>query len=559
MQKIDRAGCWARALSPLLAVAGLSLLFRLWNLAHGLPFLVHPDEQPLVRRALRMASGDLNPHFFYYPSFSMYVYFVMDGFYFVAGRLLGFFQSSHDMALHFVRNPSGIFLSNRLVIAGADTLTTLAVFQVARRVMDRPFALLASLLWALSSLAVLTARVAKPDSLMAFLAAAALALLFSARTRRCVFLTGLVLGLAISSKYPALMLGPGFALWLLLQPHPPRERALRVGLLSAGVALGFVMGTPFSVLAPAEFWHDFSEQMTIMKVGFTGAEGGDLAWKAYVAMLSASAWNWVFLAVAAVGLVGLLVRERTVGLVFAALLLLPMANFLRQRIGAPHYLICLLPFYLIVVAHGVSWVGSVTRQRWAATALAVLLVGGQAWAAARTFREMSAPDSRVEAGRWILQNLPVAHAILMDPAGPALPMARKQLDDLHRRAVAAGHLKADYFALQRQAQTGEGYVIFYPEWPVNVMPPDLLAQARVVQDLVPIMEGTAALRRAGIDYVIVTRGQLNNSEVYAEKYPGLGAFFAALEKEAALLKEFGAEPGRPDVRIFSLRSSPGAS
>src|SRR4051812_48589250 len=70
------------------------LILRAWSLRFGLPFTEsRPDETTLVRVALKFGSGDLNPHFFNYPSFMMYVMFVLDGLYFAVGRVAGWFHS----------------------------------------------------------------------------------------------------------------------------------------------------------------------------------------------------------------------------------------------------------------------------------------------------------------------------------------------------------------------------------------------------------------------------------------------------------------------------------
>ena len=62
-------------------------------LRFGLPDLLYGDESSLVNHALGFGKGDLNPHWFEYPSLQMYVLFAIYALVFAAGRLTGAWQS----------------------------------------------------------------------------------------------------------------------------------------------------------------------------------------------------------------------------------------------------------------------------------------------------------------------------------------------------------------------------------------------------------------------------------------------------------------------------------
>ena len=51
----------------------LALALRVWALDFGLPSWLHPDEFSFVFIPLNFFSGDLNPHFFTYPTFHYYL------------------------------------------------------------------------------------------------------------------------------------------------------------------------------------------------------------------------------------------------------------------------------------------------------------------------------------------------------------------------------------------------------------------------------------------------------------------------------------------------------
>jgi hypothetical protein len=66
---MDRAVLWRLALGGVLLLA---LLLRLWPLLAGDPAW-HPDEYSFVFFPLNFFSGDLNPHFFTYPTLHYYL------------------------------------------------------------------------------------------------------------------------------------------------------------------------------------------------------------------------------------------------------------------------------------------------------------------------------------------------------------------------------------------------------------------------------------------------------------------------------------------------------
>ena len=62
---------------------------RLWALDFGLPSWLHPDEQFFFYLPLRFFSGDLNPHFFAYPTLHFYLLSLVYGGYFLLQHIAG--------------------------------------------------------------------------------------------------------------------------------------------------------------------------------------------------------------------------------------------------------------------------------------------------------------------------------------------------------------------------------------------------------------------------------------------------------------------------------------
>src|SRR5258705_10986002 len=72
----------------------LAALVRVWGLRFGLPHTeCRPDESVIVELAEQFWSGDLNPHFFRYPTLQMYLTATAFGADYVQGRVRGTYPS----------------------------------------------------------------------------------------------------------------------------------------------------------------------------------------------------------------------------------------------------------------------------------------------------------------------------------------------------------------------------------------------------------------------------------------------------------------------------------
>lgn len=82
----------------LLGLLLLALLLRLPGLDWGLPYVYHPDEPTHVNIVLEiLKTGDLNPHWFKYPSFRIYASLPVAIIYFLLGVARGQFSSIQEL------------------------------------------------------------------------------------------------------------------------------------------------------------------------------------------------------------------------------------------------------------------------------------------------------------------------------------------------------------------------------------------------------------------------------------------------------------------------------
>jgi len=245
----------AMALAAILVVA---LVLRVAATDFGLPYTYHPDEWALIMPALRiLQTGDFNPHRFVYGSAYIYALSGVYVLYFLAGVGAGAFGSIHDIPVlenyvSTVRYPfPTVFLVGRLFNACIGTLTLWVVYALARRMWGRRHALVAALLMAVAPLHVMLSHFATTDvpmvlAVMVTLLAMLYALETGAQQDRLV--AAFLCGLTVSVKYTAVPIVAPLVI-LFVQTATKEERVwLEAAWALLTLALGFLVGTPYSVL-----------------------------------------------------------------------------------------------------------------------------------------------------------------------------------------------------------------------------------------------------------------------------------------------------------------------
>jgi 4-amino-4-deoxy-L-arabinose transferase-like glycosyltransferase len=247
--------------------AGLTGLFLLALLvrAVGLDFdqghFYHPDERAIGDAILKLSFRpvQLNPHFFAYGSFPLYVTkAVTSALATVTGRES---FASYDGVVH-----AGRFLS---AVWGALTVLLLAL--LGRRWYGEKAGLLAGLLLALAVLHIQTSHFAATDVALTFLVLLALACASRLADRgrlRDALLAGAATGLALATKASAapLLLPLAVAAFFATRGRGGFGRAAAL-LAAAGAAAlaAFAAGEPYAFLDHREFWRSVTEQGAMVR------------------------------------------------------------------------------------------------------------------------------------------------------------------------------------------------------------------------------------------------------------------------------------------------------
>lgn len=398
----------------LVVVVGAALRFvPIW---FGLPYpQARPDEETAIGHALGVLRGDLNPHFFHWPSLTFYLFAGM------LGAAAGLWDlAGADGPMTFADHA----LITRAVVAFAGALTLVVLFRLAQRVAGDTTALLAAAFLAVSLLHVRESHFAMTDVLMTLLLWTSLALVLRAAetagqagsANRICALAGLAGGLAASTKYSAAAAAVAMVavqvLWFAIQPS--RMRSWRAWLPSvafgAAFVAGFLVATPYAVLDYAKFSEDLRFDFTHLSEGHNGIRLG----RGWMYHVTHSLPYGVGFAACVAALVGVVPFVRHHGR--AAFVLGAFAVPFYVAIGSGYtvffrYVLPLVPLVCLLAAAGVYYAAGWITRTWNISRapvlpiLAALTLGPGLLYSAWFDVLLARTDTRVRAGEWLTPRL----------------------------------------------------------------------------------------------------------------------------------------------------------
>jgi hypothetical protein len=402
-------------------LAGILLLgagLRLYAIWFGLPYLrARPDEIDAVMHGQMVMRGDLNPHFFHWPSLTFYTF----GAVFTAvSDVLGAITPGA------VVSDAQYLVLARIVVALAGTATIAVLYDLARRVADEWTGIAAATFLAVAILHVRESHFAMTDVLMTLLATASLALLAravdaaetngaNAEPLRWFAASGLVGGLAASTKYNAaavvFAMGAIQLAWLVRSPRKAATPGmwLPTVIFAAAFVCGFFAGTPYAAIDSRTFLADLRFDLGHLAAGH-GHDLG-LGWSYHLTRSLPFGVGLTTCLAAVAGVIPLARHYGTRALAPAAFAAASYVSFGSGREVFFRYLLPVVPiiclFAAVAVRRGGSWVASRTRlSSGGATTMLIAIVAGPPLVNCVRFDVvLGRTDSRVLAADWLRQRV----------------------------------------------------------------------------------------------------------------------------------------------------------
>jgi len=397
----------------LLAILGVAAVLRFWGLGFGLPNTVtRPDENMVVGTAARFTiRRSLDPGFFSYPTLYMYVLGALDAAGCAGGILVGRFPDIGGCTAAWGRNWAPVFMTARIVTASAGVAAVALVIAIGRRL--HPLAgWFAGTFLAVAFLHVRDSHYGVTDVPMTTMLLAALLLILRAHeepsTRRFL-LAGLVAGLAASTKYNAVIVGASAAFSQALAWVSSAEgrgvRHTRLFWFTTAAAFGFLIGTPYALIAWSRVWHDAHAESLHLLAGHAGIRP-DIGWRYHALVTLPQGVGWPLFIAGMVGIVVAFVRKpREAGLIFA----FPVIYYLVAGRGYTvftRYMVPVVPFLCLGAGAAIATLsesvvpGTIRVRRLVAAALVVVCAFPTASKAIALDRVFSRTDSRVLVADW---------------------------------------------------------------------------------------------------------------------------------------------------------------
>ncbi len=387
-------------------------VIRLWGLDFGLPHIYHPDEFQKYKAVMRMVEhGDLNPRYFWHPSLLLYATYGMNS-------LMHLLFINGDFA-------STIILAGRMVSCLAGIASIFFVYKIGELLWNRRAGLIASLLLSTFPLAVTCSRYLKEDSLLTSIVLGATLLTVQAAQTGSLprlLAAGLVAGLSSSVKYSGII--SFFIIWGY--PFICRNssvsfftRVKHSVLATIVVPLGFLIGTPYSVLDSQTFLNDFNHERQHMLTGHSSIiTAASQYWMFHIKHSLLKAITPLNLILGIIALGGIIRQFRFPALYLIGLILLYYlpAEFVRAK-PAPQperYIMPCLPFLALAIAWFYEQLKSTPKLINAALATFILI--GITLSAYRsiTLAYEILPDTRDQAAQWLTQNVKPREKVIVD-------------------------------------------------------------------------------------------------------------------------------------------------
>ena len=232
----------------------VALLLR-WPLPE--PAWLQVDERSFVEFPLDFFGGDLNPHFFNYPTLHFYLCAALDYVWFL---LSGSDSLENFLAYRWFVDGFDIFVLARALSTVMSVATVVVVWRIGLRLYGPVAGLGAALFLALMPLHVRFAHLAATDSPAVLWVS--LSLLYAVcivqegRLRDCLC-AGLFVGLAGATKYPGALVAIPVGMSALLRW--PTWRNPGLVLAAAASLLTFAVTSPYTWLDPGAFWTGLSQ------------------------------------------------------------------------------------------------------------------------------------------------------------------------------------------------------------------------------------------------------------------------------------------------------------
>ena len=408
---------------------GMRLLGILWSL----PYLYHPDEWQVVQVYLAIIrNSDLNPHWFTYPSFTIYMNSFFYWLYFIARNLFGSYHLTDIsfpkvlvMGTGIIDDPN-IFILGRGVSILFGIGVMVLVYLCTLKVTGKPLAgLVAALFTAVSPVNVEQSRLILPNIFVAFVVLVVLWFslrIYSRGDLLSYSLAGLFVGFTIAAKYNGAIIFVTVIAAHFFRSGFRLKKLNYLLLASISSVVGFIIATPYALLDIHTFLSMTLQSGIDYVTGHPGQEGQAFFW--YINYLIR--YEGIITLAALFTMVIALIKKDKVVLLISIFPIVYFIFICSMQIRNDKTILPLIPFlhilsviFLSILFGYISRLSSRKMLQW--ISLSVIILAILIIPIYRTTKKIIStiePDSRETARIWIAKNIPRGSFIALEAYSP---------------------------------------------------------------------------------------------------------------------------------------------
>lgn len=203
-----------------------ALLLRFIGITYGLPLILNLDEPSLVSTSLQLNNTNFNPQRFDWPHLHFYLNFFVYGIFFIFRKIIEIFELRPTIEIFFPlmwKSPAIFVLLSRILNSLLGALTVIPIFLFSKKVLKKQnLALAAAFLFSIMPVHVIDSHNALLDTAMTFWISLFLCYVYDLKSKSSIknfAIAGIFIGLAISTKYTALLYLPFLALLIIINSN----------------------------------------------------------------------------------------------------------------------------------------------------------------------------------------------------------------------------------------------------------------------------------------------------------------------------------------------------
>ncbi len=438
----------------LFLVVCLAFVMRFRGVWFGYPLLLHPDEPTIVNAALDIIkTGDLNPHFFNYPSLNIYLQALL----YKIIQLLGY--------IFLDMSPSKIpviwyYIAGRTLNVIISGLTIIITYKIGSQLFSPLAGFFSAVFLAVSYLHVTNSYLLIVDSSVAFWSSLvtlmAVLIYTEGKKTKYYLLGGVFVGLAISSKYTAFICVTPILVAHYTQSRGDKvwiDRNLIVCLITIPIA--FLLTTPYAVLDYKSFIAAIWFEAIHYSSGHLGYESfTSTSFYLYGNYLITKGYGTIPIIFAGLGLIWLL---RKAPWKAAIIVVIPIILYIfvgRYKVFFTRNLVATIPFLSLLsgffifalyetLTKKLFFLSKPTRELVVTLALVIVLISSvwqQIVIVLDHIAFITLPDTRWVSIKWIKKNLPSGSIVGRERYTPPIEKYTEKFNISYFRSFDVGYL-----------------------------------------------------------------------------------------------------------------------